>query len=81
MSICLLVKIKAENMLATNVLGLMAMCRAFAPGMKERKEGHIINIGSIAGHFAYGTGSAYNASKVSLMSLSHFLFMLKSSIV
>ena len=54
---------QAENMLATNVLGLMAMCRAFAPGMKQREEGHIINIGSIAGHFPYASGSAYNASK------------------
>lgn len=53
----------AKTVLDTNVLGLIAFNSAFLPGMKERKAGHVINMGSIAGHLAYGRGSVYNASK------------------
>lgn len=52
-----------ETVMATNVNGLIAMCRAFLPGMKARGEGHLINMGSIAGHVTYATGSLYCASK------------------
>lgn len=38
----------ARTVLNTNVLGVIAMCRAFIPGMKERGIGHIINMGSIS---------------------------------
>jgi 3-hydroxy acid dehydrogenase/malonic semialdehyde reductase len=38
----------AKTVLDTNVLGMIAMCRAFLPGMKERGSGHLINMGSIA---------------------------------
>lgn len=38
----------AKTVMDTNVLGVIAMCRAFIPGMKEREVGHIINMGSIA---------------------------------
>lgn len=31
--------------------------------MKQRSEGHLVNMGSVAGHYAYATGSVYNASK------------------
>ena len=53
----------AKTVIDTNVMGVIAMCSAFLPGMKERGEGHIINMGSVAGHYAYSTGSVYNASK------------------
>ena len=39
------------RMMNTNVLGLMAMTTAFTKGMRARKKGHIINIGSISGHY------------------------------
>ena len=42
-----------QQMMATNVTALMAMSAAFLPGMKARGKGHLINIGSIAGHEAY----------------------------
>ena len=52
-----------DQVMRTNVHGLIAMCRAFLPGMKARNEGHIINVGSIAGLVSYATGSLYCASK------------------
>eukprot|EP01031_Cornospumella_fuschlensis_P032464 gene32464-39253_t len=53
----------AKQVMDTNVLGTIALCSAFIPGMKKRNRGHIVNMGSVAGHFAYTTGSVYNASK------------------
>lgn len=58
------------EMMETNVLGTIAMCKAFLPGMKERGEGHIINMGSIAGHVGYTTGSMYCASKFAVKGFS-----------
>lgn len=52
-----------ETMLDTNVKGLMYISKAVAPMMMERKKGHIINIGSIAGKEAYESGNGYNAAK------------------
>lgn len=39
-----------EKMMAVNVTALMVITRLFTPGMIERKKGHVINIGSIAGY-------------------------------
>ncbi|MBW4040157.1 MAG: SDR family oxidoreductase [Acidobacteria bacterium] len=52
-----------EEMIDTNVKGLLYVTRAIVPGMVERNHGHIINLGSIAGHAAYPNGSVYCASK------------------
>jgi len=51
------------EMMNTNVMGVIAMTRAFLPGMLERNFGHVINMGSIAGSQPYGQGSMYCASK------------------
>lgn len=56
----------AATVINTNVLGVIVFCSAFLPGMKERGQGHIINMGSCAGHYAYAKGSVYNASKYAL---------------
>lgn len=52
-----------EQMIDTNLKGLLYITRILAPGMVERKKGHIINIGSIAGKEAYEKGNVYNATK------------------
>lgn len=52
-----------DRMIDTNVKGLLTMTRLIVPGMKERNSGHIINIGSIAGHEAYAGGVVYCATK------------------
>ena len=52
-----------EKMINTNVKGLLYVTRTIAPGMIERKKGHIINIGSIAGKEVYANGNVYCASK------------------
>lgn len=52
-----------QTMLATNVTAPMALVRLFAPGMKERGAGHIVNISSVAAHECYQGGSVYCATK------------------
>jgi len=52
-----------DTMIDTNIKGLLSMTRFISPLMKKRGKGHIINIGSIAGHEAYQGGSVYCATK------------------
>jgi len=52
-----------EEMIDTNVKGLLYVSRAVIPIMVERKKGNIINIGSIAGHEVYPGGNVYCATK------------------
>jgi NADP-dependent 3-hydroxy acid dehydrogenase YdfG len=52
-----------ERMLDTNVKGLLYMTRYVSPLMVQRKKGHIINIGSIAGKEVYPNGNVYCGSK------------------
>ncbi|MEM8830731.1 MAG: SDR family oxidoreductase [Cyanobacteria bacterium P01_G01_bin.19] len=64
-----------EEMIDTNVKGLLYVTRSLLPGMIERDRGHIINIGSIAGHQAYTGGNVYCATKAAVRTLSEGLKM------
>lgn len=52
-----------NQMIDTNVKGLVHMTRAILPGMVERKQGHIINLGSVAGTYPYPGGNVYGGTK------------------
>ena len=52
-----------DAMVDTNIKGLIYVTRAVLPGMVARDAGHIINIGSTAGEYAYPGGNVYGASK------------------
>ena len=52
-----------EEMIDTNVKGLLYVTRMVVPGMVERGSGHVISLGSIAGNMAYANGGVYCATK------------------
>lgn len=52
-----------EEMLDTNVKGMLYVTKEVIPLMLENKSGHIVNVGSIAGHEVYVAGNVYCASK------------------
>ena len=62
-----------EEMIDTNIKGLLYMTRSLVPGMVSRGRGHVINIGSIAGHQTYPGGSVYCATKAAVKSISEGL--------
>lgn len=58
------------TMLDTNVKGLLLVTRQILPQMVERNSGHIINIGSTAGIYAYAGAAVYSATKAAVKVLS-----------
>ncbi len=59
-----------EEMIDTNVKGLLFVTRNVLPGMIDRNKGHIINIGSTAGHEVYPNGNVYCATKFAVNALT-----------
>ena len=62
-----------EQMIDTNIKGLMYCTRFILPGMVERDRGHIINLGSVAGNWPYPGGNVYGATKAFVKQFSHNL--------
>lgn len=60
-------------MIDTNVKGLLYVTKAALPFMLKKNQGHIINIGSIAGHACYTAGNVYCATKFAVRALSKSL--------
>lgn len=59
-----------DEMIDTNIRGLLTMTRLIVPAMVARNHGHIINIGSVAGDAAYAGGNVYCATKSAVKSIS-----------
>jgi 3-hydroxy acid dehydrogenase / malonic semialdehyde reductase len=67
---------KVENwevMIDTNIKGLLYITNAILAGMVQRNRGHIINIGSIAGHEYYPAGNVYSATKHAVKAITKSL--------
>jgi len=62
-----------EEMIDTNVKGLLYVTRAIVPGMLARGAGHVINMGSTAGYQTYANGAVYCATKAAEKSISEGL--------
>jgi serine 3-dehydrogenase len=59
-----------DRMIDTNVKGLLNVTRAVLPHMVKRNSGHVVHLGSIAGHWTYPMGNVYNASKFAVRALT-----------
>src|SRR3989449_3667675 len=57
-------------MIDTNLKGLLNVTRAVLPHMVARRRGHVVNIGSTAGHMTYPMGNVYNATKFGVRALT-----------
>ncbi len=62
-----------EQMIDTNVKGLLYMTRLLLPFIKSNPHGHIVNLGSVAGRWTYPGGGVYCATKFAVRALSEGL--------
>lgn len=62
-----------EEMIDTNIKGLLYLSRYVVPGMVSRDRGHVVNLGSIAGHQTYPGGNVYCATKAAVRVISEGL--------
>jgi NADP-dependent 3-hydroxy acid dehydrogenase YdfG len=59
-----------DRMIDTNIKGLLNVSRCIIPMMVKNNRGHIVNIGSTAGHMVYPRGNVYNATKFAVRALN-----------
>ena len=59
-----------NTMIDTNIKGLLTMTRLIVPAMVLRNEGHVINVGSVAGDAAYANGNVYCATKAAVKAIT-----------
>jgi 3-hydroxy acid dehydrogenase / malonic semialdehyde reductase len=64
-----------DEMIDTNIRGLLYVTRQLLPAMVQQKHGHIVNIGSVAGRWSYPGGAVYCATKFSVRAISECLRM------
>lgn len=70
------VKIKEwEMMIDVNIKGVLYGVAAVLPHMRERKEGHIINVSSIAGHLVFPSSSVYSGTKFAVRAITEGIRM------
>jgi NADP-dependent 3-hydroxy acid dehydrogenase YdfG len=62
-----------DRMIDTNVTGLLSVTRAILPHMIAEQRGHIVNMGSAAGHMTYPKGNVYNATKYAVRAINEAL--------
>ncbi|KAF3884967.1 MULTISPECIES: SDR family oxidoreductase [Nostocales] len=62
-----------EEMIDTNIKGLLYLTRFVVPGMVSRDRGHVVNIGSIAGHQTYPNGNVYCGTKAAVKAITEGL--------
>ncbi len=62
-----------DTMIDTNLKGLLYVTRALLPSMIKMNQGHIINIGSVAGHGTYSAGNVYSATKHAVKAITQSL--------
>jgi 3-hydroxy acid dehydrogenase/malonic semialdehyde reductase len=62
-----------EEMIDTNIKGLLYVTRAVVPGMVARGKGHVISLGSTAAYTTYANGAVYCATKAAEKSISEGL--------
>jgi NADP-dependent 3-hydroxy acid dehydrogenase YdfG len=62
-----------DQMIDTNVKGLLYASRTVLPGMVARGRGHVVNVGSIAGHQTYAGGAVYSATKYAVRAITDAL--------
>ena len=64
---------RQTDLLQVNIMTLVQLTRYFLPGMVERHSGHVVNLGSIAGTYAYPGSNVYGASKGFVLQFSRGL--------
>ena len=67
-----------DQMVSTNITGLLHLTCALLPGMVERDRGHVVNLGSTAGTYPYPGGHVYGASKAFV---AQFTLNLKADLI